>query len=35
MPAKEFKARALDAVQRAAKDIAKAVQASGTVLATA
>lgn len=35
LSSKEFKARALDAVQRAAKDIAKAVQASGTVLATA
>ncbi|MDP2409332.1 MAG: IclR family transcriptional regulator [Pseudolabrys sp.] len=35
MPAKEFKARALEPVLRAAKDIARAIQASGTVSATA
>lgn len=34
MSVKEFKARALDAVQRAAKDLARAVQASGTISAT-
>ncbi len=35
MSVKEFKARALDAVQRSAKDLARAVQASGTSTATA
>lgn len=35
MSVKEFKVRALDAVQRAAKDLARAVQASGTSTATA
>jgi IclR family pca regulon transcriptional regulator len=35
MSAKEFRGRALTAVERAAKDIARAVQASGTISATA
>jgi IclR family transcriptional regulator, pca regulon regulatory protein len=35
MSVKEFKARALDAVLRAAKDLARAVQTSGTSTATA
>ena len=35
MSVKEFKTRALDAVQRAAKDLARAVQTSGTISATA
>jgi hypothetical protein len=35
MSVKEFKARALDAVRRAANDLARAVQASGTSTATA
>jgi IclR family pca regulon transcriptional regulator len=35
MSVKEFKARTLEAIQRAAKDLARAVQASGTITATA
>jgi len=35
MTSKEFKARAIEPVFRAAKDIARAIQASGTVSTTA
>jgi IclR family pca regulon transcriptional regulator len=35
MSSKEFRARALDAVRRAAADIARAIQASGSVSAIA
>jgi IclR family transcriptional regulator, pca regulon regulatory protein len=35
MSVKEFRSRALGAVERATKDLARAVQASGTILATA